>query len=914
MSPYPRLSRLLSTSKLQQYRCLLMSALFIGGQGWMWSRPSLAASVVVIENQATGSYLNESTEIQTTQTVVSDTVTLTVSEVAGITITSGGIIGSTGLGGLAYFDFILTNVGNDPTQFFIPGSPSAISGGTQSGNIKIISYDADGTGAATPVPLNVTVPLNATVSLSGGKTGILLSTNVTANQGSIPSGGTIRIRVPIQIGATGVTSVSVTMGNTTPANGQNQPYVALAGINNKVYTVDSPDSIPGETDGVLSLSAEKEASTTQILTITSNNTPDPASAGLPFDCDPYFYMLRDESSTSSQLYKVDRQSSPYGQSLVISGGFSPPVKLNALGYNPIDRYFYAMKSSGDFNVIYRIGKTNAVPLGIVTNLPSNDSFISGTFDRDGNYYVRQSLGNFYKIVISGNTATATLTPINTSLTGSAGDIAFNPADNKLYAASRSGTGIGLRRIENLTNPSSSITLITNLPTATTVTGSIGSIFFDSVGTLYAYSSDPAFFYQMPNVKSGSGTLTEVSEAIASTSTDGASCPFISPRIDVVKSVGTVTKISSNTFDVPFTIKVGNTGLDAAPNVQVTENLALAFSTGSPTISVTVPTVTNGICTPNTAFDGKTAGKLTLLSGTNSLPPGGSCTIAFTTRLVYSGIIPTATQNNSVYASTTAGSVNAGHTFSSNNTLLLPPDLIDVDTSTNGSNLPTVTVHGDTASLTPINFPTSSNPNVLLVKRITAINGQNITTYIQEVTNPYDDNEIEPLLAPKPNYPKADTMKWPNTIGKTSSSFLVGAIGGTAKPKDSIEYTIYFLSAGDSTANNVLLCDRVPANVTFSPNTFTNTTANPGGVARGIAVQLGNSLNYRTNTGDTDDAQYFPPGIEPSTVYGTKINCGGANDNGAVVVNLGNRPNAIGVSAVDSAAGAYGFVRFQGVVK
>jgi uncharacterized repeat protein (TIGR01451 family) len=875
----------------------------------------------IIRNTAVGSFLDEDAPATTTPTVVeSNEVSVIVSEIAGITITSGGVIGSTGLGGLAYFDFIITNVGNDPTQFFIPGAPSVISGGTipSGGNIKIIGYDSDGIGPAAEVALDVSVPPNPTTST--GKTGSLLGSEATANNGSIPAGGTIRIRVPIQIAATGVTSVSVTMGNKTPSDGTSQTYVAGTLAARKVYTVDNPDNTPGETSGVLLTLAEKEASIIQTLSVTSTNNPDPASAGAPFDCDPYFYMVR-SSGSFSQLYKIDRQSNPYSQSLVIGGGFSPSINLNALGYNKIDGYFYAMSSTATtYNVLYRIGKNNAVPLGIVqpivagsvtTPLPNTSSFISGTFDNAGNYYISNG-PTLHKISISGNTATLVSSTLFNGI-GSAGDIAFNPVDGKLYAANQSGTsGINLQRIDNLTSSSSSTTVTTNLSTNTTVTGSIGSIFFDSVGTLYAYTSSPAYFYQMPNVASGSTIVTEVSPAIAASSTDGASCPFIPPRIDVVKSVGTVTKVNPTTFDVPFTIKVGSTA-GSSPNVQVTENLALAFSTGTPTITVpTPPTVTSGICTPNTNFNGQTAGRLTLLSGTNSLPVNGSCTIAFTTRLVYPGAIPTIAQNNSVYASTTAGSVNPGYTFSpTDNTLILPPDLLDVDSSTNASNLP-LSTHADTASPTPITLPTTSNPNVLLVKRITAINGlpnkttgESIAGY--ENFNTYDDNAISiPPVTPP------DTDKWPNA----ASGFLLGTTnGGKVKPNDSIDYTIYFLSAGDSTANNVLLCDRVPANVTFSPNTFTNTTPNSSGVARGIAVKLGSTpLSYYTNTADSDPARYFPPGIEPNTVY-PKINCGRdplypndstkflPNDNGAVVVNLGNQ-----------SAGAYGFVRFRGLVK
>jgi uncharacterized repeat protein (TIGR01451 family) len=232
--------------------------------------------------------------------------------------------------------------------------------------------------------------------------------------------------------------------------------------------------------------------------------------------------------------------------------------------------------------------------------------------------------------------------------------------------------------------------------------------------------------------------------------------------------------------------------------------------------------------------------------------------------------------------------------------------------------------GDDFGLTQINLyecrPISSNPNLLLVKRITKINNQAFMTYKQEDDNPYDDNVLEPNLAPNPqtsvpHYPTADTTYWPGTNGKTDSTFLIGEINGVSvKPNDSIEYTIYFLSTGTGPANNVLFCDRVPTNVTFLPTAFNSLPADStglGGADRGIVAKLGTDpLKAYTNIADGDFAQYFPPNVEPSTVY-PKINCGGPNVNGAVVVKLGNLNNA---TSPGQPPESYGFVRFQGVVK
>jgi uncharacterized repeat protein (TIGR01451 family) len=216
----------------------------------------------------------------------------------------------------------------------------------------------------------------------------------------------------------------------------------------------------------------------------------------------------------------------------------------------------------------------------------------------------------------------------------------------------------------------------------------------------------------------------------------------------------------------------------------------------------------------------------------------------------------------------------------------------------------------------------TQPNLLLVKRITAINGlpnkrggAPLGNYENDPNNPYDDNNNDPPIGP---YTHPTTNKWPATVRDNSSSFLLGGIdGGQVVPNDSIEYTIYFLSAGNVIANNVLFCDRVPANVSFIPNGFNN--ANPpisfnsiglSGADRGIVVNLGGTIESYTNTADGDFAQYFPPGNNPTATF-AKIDCGGANTNGAVVVNLSNLQNATDAGVP---ASSYGFIRFQGRVR
>jgi uncharacterized repeat protein (TIGR01451 family) len=223
------------------------------------------------------------------------------------------------------------------------------------------------------------------------------------------------------------------------------------------------------------------------------------------------------------------------------------------------------------------------------------------------------------------------------------------------------------------------------------------------------------------------------------------------------------------------------------------------------------------------------------------------------------------------------------------------------------------------------LPVTNVPNLLLVKRITAINGGTVTTgtgddlstYRDDALDPYDDNDPT-VPAPTP----ADTIYWPTPL---NTSLRGGIDGGNVRSNDIIDYTIYFLSTGAAIAQDVLICDYVPADVTFL-NTAYNSSPAPhpslttAGLNRGIVVGTGVngtvSLHALTNAGDSDPGYYFPAGTDPATTF-PGLDCDGdniaGNNNltGAIVVNLGDIPHAIGVN---DPANSYGFIRFRATVE
>jgi uncharacterized repeat protein (TIGR01451 family) len=204
---------------------------------------------------------------------------------------------------------------------------------------------------------------------------------------------------------------------------------------------------------------------------------------------------------------------------------------------------------------------------------------------------------------------------------------------------------------------------------------------------------------------------------------------------------------------------------------------------------------------------------------------------------------------------------------------------------------------------------ASDPKMLLVKRITAINpGQlgeiQFNNFIDD-TGTIDDNN----------------SKWPDPDGNprnNTNTYLRGKINVPGvKPADVMEYTVYFLSSGDENAKDVKICDVVPDQMTFVKNTY--------GVELGIGLGFDSTTIPLTpnlklsNLLNDDQGDFYAPGNAPPanlckkvTPGNTLVNVNGTNnDNGAVVVKIQDLPK---VDIPGSPTNSYGFIRFRAKVK
>ncbi|WP_257235808.1 isopeptide-forming domain-containing fimbrial protein [Nostoc sp. 'Peltigera malacea cyanobiont' DB3992] len=228
-----------------------------------------------------------------------------------------------------------------------------------------------------------------------------------------------------------------------------------------------------------------------------------------------------------------------------------------------------------------------------------------------------------------------------------------------------------------------------------------------------------------------------------------------------------------------------------------------------------------------------------------------------------------------------------------------------DNGVNTGNNPASTADDDPTLFTVLNT-INSNPKLLLIKRITRLNNQDLTDIVDGRS---DVATNASNYVPEPYATDDSDPKWP--VG-----YLRGLINaGTVKPGDELEYTIYFLSNGLGNATNVKFCDLVPTNVSLIPTTFNGMTPNDGGLPgadRGISLAIGSPTPtlYLTNVGDSDRGYFYTANDSSTPSY-----CG-TNTNGAVVVNITvpSFPNLPAATGSGTPANSYGFVRFRAKVK
>jgi uncharacterized repeat protein (TIGR01451 family) len=213
-----------------------------------------------------------------------------------------------------------------------------------------------------------------------------------------------------------------------------------------------------------------------------------------------------------------------------------------------------------------------------------------------------------------------------------------------------------------------------------------------------------------------------------------------------------------------------------------------------------------------------------------------------------------------------------------------------DDGVNSGNNPNNTADDDPTLITVVAFP-----KLQLVKRLTAIQSNTLSDYVDVASGVSATHDNAPYW---PN-PTAVATKSDGT-GTTPnfSALLRGIVDSSGipsaqmpKPNDEVEYTIYFLSDGNKNASSVSLCDFVPADTTYVPNS--------------IKLVIGTNAPIAITDSLLDsDGGHYTSGFPGACTGGTN------NGRGAIVVNAGNLPYATGVGTPNA---SYGYIQFRAKV-
>lgn len=244
-----------SRRQAKTFRPLVIMAIATSG-AFNFLAPVLAGGTAAgtdIINRATASYGDGTNTFD----AVSNTVTIKVEEVRGLTVTDAGFTDANG-GSIAtsdnlYFDFLITNTGNADAFVYVPGSTalgSLATGGTIA-TVEIIEVNGTVLGAPILVP-------------SGGDSTNSLAAGFPNTTGVIPADGNFKVRVTMAVTATNAgDSVKVQFGTTadnTPntENQQNIPFSSdTAPTTNDVYTLDA--NAPPALNALAPANGEREA-------------------------------------------------------------------------------------------------------------------------------------------------------------------------------------------------------------------------------------------------------------------------------------------------------------------------------------------------------------------------------------------------------------------------------------------------------------------------------------------------------------------------------------------------------------------------------------------------------------------------------------------------------------------------------
>ncbi|WP_242046120.1 MULTISPECIES: beta strand repeat-containing protein [Calothrix] len=565
----------------------------------------------------------------------------------------------------------------------------------------------------------------------------------------------------------------------------------------------------------------------------------------------------------------------------------------------------ASLSPGQNSAVYTLSVVN------VGTKPTNGSTVTVSDTLPTGLTPVAASGTGWTCGISGQTVTCTRTSVLAANGGSYPDItltvnvAANPPTYIVNTASVSGGGdINTSNNDNGVGSSTGTDLaMSKTHTGTFLKGGTGTfnLLVSNVGGSATSGTvtvtDTLVTGFTPTTASGSGWNCNISgQTVTCTRSDSlASGQSYSPVLINVNISATAPNSLSNTASVSGggdTVNVSNNSegdtVYFGADITISKTHSGTFNSGqSGTYNLTV----------SNAGGAASSGTVTV---TDTLPSGFTATAASGTGWTCSP------STGAAISCTRSDSLAAGASYP------VIAITVSVPTNPNPSVINTANVSGggdvntnNNSSSDTVTF--SNTPKLLLVKRITAINGVDLTGFVDNT------NAADPTAADD------NDGKWPTP----NTTYLRGKIdGGFVKPGDMLEYTVYFLSKGGSDSKNVTICDLVPENTNFQTQGFNSDTGiaiDTGATGTDLGIALGWSSTslptaptqrMSSDNTDGDRGQFFPA----NTGTGGAT-CSATNTNGAVIVKVVSGANTIPkATGAGTPTNSYGFIRFRAKVK
>ena len=377
-----------------------------------------------------------------------------------------------------------------------------------------------------------------------------------------------------------------------------------------------------------------------------------------------------------------------------------------------------------------------------------------------------------------------------------------------------------------------------------------------------------------------------------------------PIVSGYKSVALTADVDGSSSVTPndrltWRVTYANTGAVDVPNFQITDVLPsdVTIFGGAGNITVTVNATQALTITPtaNASYTG--AGNDNLFSSSFTLRAGGVVTVDIPVTINPGLAIGTILSNQPTGISPDLPAAGVRTDNIDNTTASLPAGVVAIPSSIAQTQNPPI----DPTTVTVV-----GTPNLFLVKRITAINGVPITGFTNDAVPASPDDD--------PRWPSPANQYLRGAIACTATSGTdCNSIRG-ARPGDIVEFTIYFLSSGTDNLRNLRICDRIPTNTTFEPNTYGGSTGIFLGWDGTSTVlpnpddsTVGTGKDALTNGADLDKGQFIDsPTALPATPCGTAN-----NDFGGVVVDVVSGATTVPIATTPVVTiPSYGFVRFN----